>query len=281
MKATFPLLGDAAYIDFIGSLGRLGANPTTHIANIRYPVQRAPVASVVKLLPPDGFLACNEAIAWLFLNAAGVQAPKHAALITLSLEKATRVFGKQKVPPGYVSQGFVLAWAAQQLHFGSIQALFAGSTADDKWLNAICTVQGAAIAAFDEAFLNLDRNCGNILHLSASAFIPIDHEMIFGLQPWHVSDLRQIAQDSDTLKRLKTGVLARRVTRMAYDETRSRMAHHARSHALALQACEIEIRALLTQVFANGSDDMARRVLSFVTARTMGEWMADRLGVTG
>lgn len=281
MKATFPLLGDAAYVDFIGSLGRLGANPTTHIANIRYPVQRAPVPSVVKLLPADGLRACNEAISWLFLNAAGVQTPKHAALITLSLEKATRVFGARKIPASYASQGVVLAWASQQLHFGSIQALFAGSMSDEKWLKAICTVQGAAIAAFDEAFLNLDRNCGNILHLSASAFIPIDHEMIFGLQPWHVSDLHQLVQDSDAVKRLKVGLAARRVTMTTYDETRNRMAHHARAHAVALQACEIEIRSLLKRVFATGSDEMAGRVLSFITARTMGEWMADRLGVTG
>lgn len=50
MNGAFPLLGDAAYVTYVGALAHRGANPTTHLAEVRYPVQTAPVVSVVKLL---------------------------------------------------------------------------------------------------------------------------------------------------------------------------------------------------------------------------------------
>jgi len=260
-------------------VGRLGANPTTHLATIRYPVQNAPVISVVKLLPPQGHQACNEAIAWLFLRAAGVAIPKHAALLAISERKMVAVLGRKAVAKHLVSNGYVMAWAAQKLNFASIQVMFAGHVGDDRWLKAMCTLQGAAIAAFDEAFLNVDRNTGNILFMNNSAFVPIDHEMIFGLQPWNIGNLIDTRADSDSLACLKKGIARGRVTQDAYNMARNRMVMYAQSHALALQACEQEVKALLLQVYPDEGCQMASRVLSFVTERTLLEWMADRLGV--
>ena len=157
--------------------------------------------------------------------------------------------------------------------------MFSGSAADDRWLSALCTLQGAAIAAFDEAFLNIDRNTGNILFMSHNAFVPIDHEMIFGMQPWHLGELLDTGADGDSLTTLKRGAKRSLVTIEAYNNTRNQMVQCAQSHADALLACEDEVRALLTNVYPQGGTEMAGRVLSFVTVRTMREWMADRLGV--
>lgn len=49
----------------IQKLDSMGANQTRHIAELRYPVQPAPVLSVVKFLEPNCLAASNEAIAWM------------------------------------------------------------------------------------------------------------------------------------------------------------------------------------------------------------------------
>lgn len=54
-------------------------------------------------MQPDGPCACNEAISWLFLRAAGLSAPKHAAILVLSQDKAVQVLGRKSVPTGWVN----------------------------------------------------------------------------------------------------------------------------------------------------------------------------------
>lgn len=171
MQSTpFPLLGDSHYGAFVGPLShRGGANPSTHIATVRYPVQTAPIISVVKLMPADGLRACNEALAWLFLRANGVRVARNAAILSLTEAKAVKVLGRKLVPKTLVHDKHVLAWAAQQFDYRSIQALFSGSMADERWLDMLQTVEGAAIAAFDETFLNVDRNPGNVLCFGTEA----------------------------------------------------------------------------------------------------------------
>src|SRR5256885_11690158 len=76
--SSFPVLSDHDYLNFVGAIRHRGANESTHVAEVRYPVQRAGVTSVVKLMRPDGIGLCNEAIAWLFLRAIGLPVPQHA-----------------------------------------------------------------------------------------------------------------------------------------------------------------------------------------------------------
>ncbi len=279
MNGAFPLLGDAAYVTYVGALAHRGANPTTHLAEVRYPVQTAPVVSVVKLLDPNGLCACNEAMAWLFLRAAGVPAPRHAAILTLSEAKAIKALGKKTIHPELVHQGFVLAWASKKLDFSSIKALFAGTAGADRWLTALCTAEGLAIAAFDEVFLNIDRNPGNVLYISKDSFVPIDHELCFGMQDWTRNNLAHHPADGDSLRRLRQAQAGGTMARATFEQALNRMAYHAESHAQALRACRGQITQLLQQIYPQQADEMSTRVLSFIAERTAQQWIKDRLGV--
>lgn len=279
MTAAFPILGDAGYAAYLGPLKHRGANPTTHIADIRYPDQGAPVASVVKLMNPDGLLACNEALAWMFLNAASVQAPKNAALLALTEKKMVMVLGRKLVQKAWVNNGHVLAWASQQLDFRSIQALFAGSAADAKWLEVLRTVEGAAIAAFDETFLNIDRNTGNMLFVSHRSCVPVDHELCFAMQNWILGEIKHVAMDGDSLRTLKNAAKAGKISRTELETAYNRMVFHSQKHADALKKCTSHMVDLLERFFPNQATELTSRVLSFIATRTARQWMADRLGV--
>lgn len=279
MNGAFPLLSDPDYITYIGPLSIRGANPTTHLAEVRYPVQSAPIISVVKAMPPTGLLACNEAIAWLLLRATGLPSPRNAGVMTLTESKAVKVMGRKAIPAALVREGHVLLWTAQKLDFSSIKALFAGTKGDARWVALLKTVQGAAIAAFDEALLNLDRNTGNVLYISADACAPIDHELSFGTQDWIHHDLLHLPTDGDSLRTLKHGVASGKLAISAYAEALNRMVFHAERHGQALQACSAHIADFLSRVFPDQHEEMTERVLSFVAARTAQQWIKDRLGV--
>ncbi|WP_343593900.1 hypothetical protein [Paracidovorax wautersii] len=275
----FPVLGEHAYVSHVGPLTHRGANATTHLAEVRYPVQSAPVISVVKFMQPDGLRACNEAISWLFLRAAGISAPKHAAILALSHAKAVQAVGRQSVPEEWVQQGHVLAWASQKLDFGSIQALFAGSEADAKWLDVLRSAKGAAIAAFDELFFNIDRNTGNVLFTRSGVCVPIDHELVFGQQNWLTGELQHLSSPGDSLRVLVRARDARKLPLAEFDNVRNHMVHVAQAHEGALRACQDEISSLVAQVFPTQAADLARRILSFVGDRATQQWLQDRLGV--
>lgn len=279
MSGAFPLLGDAAYLTYVGALTHRGVNATTHLAEVRYPAQGAPVVSVVKLLPPSGLRACNEALAWMFLRAAGLAAPRHAAILRLSEAKAVKVLGRKAIHPELVHQGEVLAWAAKKLDFQSIKALFAGREGDGRWLAALRTAEGIAIAAFDETFLNIDRNPGNVLYMSKDAFVPIDHELCFGMQDWTHGALVHRPADSDSLRRLKLARTEGKIALSSYGQALNSMAYHAETHAPALAACRGEMAALLHRFYPTNADAMSLRVLSFLAERTARQWIKDKLGV--
>lgn len=275
----FPVLGSSSYLTYVGPLTNLGANPSTHLADVRYAAHGAPVISVVKLLPADGLKACNEALAWLFLRAAGVSCPKNAAIMTLSEAKAVKVLGRKCVPHHFVQDGLVMAWAAQKLEFKSIQALFAGTQADTHWLGVLRTVNGAAIAAFDEAFLNIDRNTGNILFTSASSCVPIDHEMTFGTQNWLTGALAHLPKDGDSLRTLINATASGKMSMTELNTVYNRMAFHAQKHSQALQDCSTQMAQLISKVYPKQAKELTSRVLSFITERTALVWMEERLGV--
>lgn len=278
--APFPILGDSGYAAYVGPLTHKGgANPSTHIASVRYPVQVAPIVSVVKLLPADGLRACNEVLAWLFLRAAGVRVARNAALLSLTEAKAVKVLGRKLVPKTLVHDKHVLAWAAQQLDFKSIQALFSGSRASQRWLALLQTVEGAAIAAFDETFLNVDRNPGNVLYASPNAGIAIDHELCFGMQNWRSGTLSHLAMDGDSLGAVRRAVAGNTLSRTAMNTIFSAMVLHGQRHGEALRACEGHMVDFLTRIYPSEAKQLCPRVLSFVAERTAQRWMEERLGV--
>lgn len=275
----FPVLPENAYVSHLGPLSHRGANASTHIAEVRYPVQSAPVISVVKLMQPDGLRACNEAISWLFLRAAGISAPRHAAILVLSHAKAIQVLGRNGVPAEWVSNGHVLAWASQKLDFGSIQALFAGSEADLKWLEVLRSAKGAAIAAFDEMFFNIDRNTGNVLFTRGGACVPIDHEMVFGHQNWLSENLQHSSAPGDSMRVLMRARDGRKLPQSEFQSVCSHMVLLAHQHEGALRACQDEIRNLLAHMYPKQALELASRILSFVGERAAQQWLQDRLGV--
>lgn len=256
-----------------------GANISTHLAEVRYPVQSAPVISVVKFMQPDGIRACNEAISWLFLRAAGISAPKQAAILVMSHAKVVQAVGRQCVPEEWVHQGHVLAWASQKLEFESIQALFAGSEADVKWLEVLRSARGAAIAAFDELFFNIDRNTGNVLFTRSGACVPVDHEMVFGQQNWLTGDLQHLPSLGDSMRFLTRARDARKLPQAEFDKMRNHIVHVAQAHEGALSACQDEISHLIAHVYPKQATELGRRVLSFVGVRAKQHWLQDRLGV--
>ena len=279
MTTEFPLLGEHAYVAYIQKLDSIGANQTTHIAEVRYPVQSAPVLSVVKFLDPNCLAASNEAIAWLFLRAAGFVAPRHAAIMALSENKARRVVGNKVFDPSLVTQGFVIAWASQKLDFKSIRAYFAGSRADAEWVDLLRTLHGTQIAAFDEVFLNADRNTGNVLYSGRDSCIPIDHEQIFDHQDWVGGNITPSTRDSDSLRVIKRAYSGGALSLSAFNDIKNKMVHHAQEHETAFAACKEQISKLISNVFKDGSTTLEERILSFAAERTAAHWMETRLGV--
>lgn len=278
--SSFPLLDDSAYVSYVERLSCWGANQTTHLAEIRYPVQSAPIVSVVKILSPSMLNVCNEAVAWLFLRAAGFSAPKNAAIVKLSEKKAKAILGTKLVTKDLVSNGYVVAWASKQLDFSSIKALFAGTRADAEWLKVLQTLHGAQIAAFDEVFLNRDRNTGNVLFSGKDTCIPIDHEHVFDYQDWIRSDLNVSPNaESDTLSFLKTSFKKGVLQVDAFQEVMNRMVHYSHNHQIALEACKDQVFQLLEATFPEEFEEMSDRIFSFVAERTAQHWMETKLGI--
>lgn len=274
-----PILGDRSYVSYVGPLSHLGANPSTHLAEIRYPVQHAPVVSVVKWMPPNGLGLCNEALAWLFLRGAGVQQTRHAAILCLTHAKAKAAAPSKGLPTALVHEGHVLAWASQKLDYSSLRVLFAGTEGDRRWAKLMTSVLGTAIVAFDEAFLATDRNNGNLLYISDEACIPVDHEHIFGLHDWTRGPLPSTSAKSDTLRRLESEHRIRRLSVLEFQEACNRIVFHAQRHQNALEATRDEMRHLLSSVFPENGARYADHVLSFAAERTARHWMEHRLGV--
>lgn len=277
--SSFPILGDADYLGYLASIDHRGANASTHIADIRYPVQRAPVRSVVKLLPPSGLQACNEAISWLVLRAIGVPSPRMAALLVLSEKKAKAVLGARIVSNEFVQDGHVMAWAAQWQDSRSIRALFAGSVADDKWLSVLKTEVGSQLAAFDEWLHNRDRNTGNVLYAGDGSCIAIDHEQVFNFQNWHAADLQHAAEYGDSLRILDR---AQRGNKLKPEEWRyitNAMIHHSQAHSEALNVCRQQVEELLLKVYqAEFGAKFAERIFKFISVRCSDQWMQQRVG---
>ncbi|GAB2482343.1 hypothetical protein GCM10027082_36390 [Comamonas humi] len=277
--STFPVLNDHDYLNYVDKLSHRGANTSIHLAEIRYPVQRAGVVSVVKLMPPDGIGVCNEAIAWLFLRAAGLASPKNAGILVMTEEKAKAVLGSKAVPKDLVSEGYVLAWAAQKLEFSSICALFSGSEADTKWLDLLRTDAGAGIAAFDELLHNQDRNTGNILFRGRGSCVPIDHEQVFARQNWMAADLQHLAENGDSFRMLRRAHAGRKLSSDELARITDAMIAHSHGHAGALDVCRKQIGQLLGRLFSVPKGTAyANRILSFIGERCSERWMQQRVG---
>lgn len=276
---TFPILGDDSYTGFIAPLSQLGVNPTTHVAEVRYPVQHAPVASVVKLLPPHGPHIGNEGLAWLFLRGAGVPQPPKVAVLVLSERKAAEVLSSTKLVKPYANGKRVLAWASERLNHRSISAIFTGTKGDRKWARLMSTLEGTAIAAFDEAFYNLDRNNGNVLYVNDESCIPIDHEMLFGMHDWTASPIPSTALESHTLREIRACHKRRHLSTSQLASVYNHIAHHAEKHSHVLATVRNDMGQLLSQLYGSRSASMVEHVLSFLAARTAQDWMNQRLGV--
>ncbi len=278
-KWTFPILGDDSYTGYLSPLAQLGANPTTHVAEVRYPVQHAPVASVVKLLPTSGTFIGNEGLAWLFLRGAGVPQPPKAAVLVLSERKATDALGSAKLVKPYVSNKRVLAWASERLNHRSISAVFAGTKGDRKWARLMCTVEGSAIAAFDEAFYNIDRNNGNVLYVNDESCLPIDNETLFGLHDWTAGPIPSTVIESHTLREIRACHKKRYLSTSQMASMYNHIAHHAEKHSHVLATVQQDMAQLLGQLYGPKSAKMMGHVLSFLAARTAQNWMNQRVGV--
>lgn len=276
--SSFPILSDHDYLNFVGAIRHRGANESTHVAEVRYPVQRAGVTSVVKLMRPDGIGLCNEAIAWLFLRAIGLPVPQHAGILIMTEKKAKAVLGRSAVPTELVSGGYVLAWASQQLAFSSIRALFSGCEGDAKWLDVLRTDTGAAIAAFDELFHNIDRNLGNVLFHGKGSCIPIDHEQIFAVQNWIAGEIQQLAGNGDSLRVLNRAHTGKKLSTSEWTRARDTMVACSQHHKGALDVCRVQVLELLTTLFKGAGSIYANRILSFVDLRCQDNWMQQRVG---
>lgn len=277
--SAFPILVDADYLGYLAPIDHRGANASTHIADIRYPVQRAPVKSVVKLLPPGGLQACNEAISWLVLRAIGVPSPKMAALLLLSEKKAKAVLSSRVVSKEFVHDGYVMAWAAQWQDSRSIRALFAGSQADDKWLSVLKTEVGAQLAAFDEWLHNRDRNTGNVLYAGDGSCMAIDHEQVFNFQNWHTSDLEHVVEYGDSLRVLDRAQRGNKLRPDEWKRITNAMIHHSQGHSEALNACRKQVEDLLFRLYqAELGTTFAERILKFISVRCTDQWMQQRVG---
>lgn len=278
-KWTFPILGDEGYAGYLAPLTHTGSNPTTHVAEVRYPVQHAPVASVVKLLHPSRPNLCNEGLAWLFLRGAGVAQPPKAAILVLSETKAVDAVAPKKLIKPYVTKKRVLAWASERLNHRSIAALFSGTKGDRKWAKLMCTVEGSAIAAFDEAFYNIDRNNGNLLFVDDHSCMAIDNETLFGLHDWTAGPIPATTLESHTLREIKACHSRKVISTLEMAKIYNQIAHHAEAHSNVLAAVQQDMTHLIKQLYGKKSDVMAGHVLSFLTARTAQNWMNQRVGV--
>lgn len=277
--SSFPILRDSHYLSFLSPLEYRGANPSTHIADVRYPVQHAGVKSVVKLLPCDGLKACNEAISWMLLCALGLPTPKNAAILLLSEKKAKAAMGRGVVTSEFVNNGYVLAWAAQMQEARSIRALFVGSAAERQWLEVLRTDTGSKVAAFDEVMHNRDRNTGNVLYHGSASCMPIDHEQVFNFQNWQAADLTHSAEFGDSLRVLDRAYRSNKLKDDEWKSITNAMILHSQGYAGALDACRDQMVDLLARLYRpEQGSTFAGRIFTFISARCTDQWMQARVG---
>src|SRR2546427_4098376 len=116
-------------------------------------------------------------------------------------------------------------------------------------LDVLRTDTGAAIAAFDELFHNIDRNLGNVLFHGKGSCIPIDHEQIFAVQNWIAGEIQQLAGNGDSLRALNRAHTGKKLSTSDWTRVRDTMVACSQHHKGALGECRVQVLELLTTLF--------------------------------
>nr|DAF77709.1 MAG TPA: hypothetical protein [Caudoviricetes sp.] len=169
------------YLRYNGPIGRLGANQTTHTAEVNFP--EGPALAVVKAFPLKEKGWVNEALAWALGNALNVGVPPKAMLLAASpsdlagckdpeLSLANSMWGQS---------GPIMLWCASRLEIKMPQQVWPVG-----WERIVTSKPfGRRLAAFDAWLGNCDRIAQNAPYwLAKGRIAAIDHERLAFNQDW-------------------------------------------------------------------------------------------------
>ena len=202
------------YLRYNGPIGRLGANQTTHTAEVNFP--GGPGLAVVKAfsLKEKGWV--NEALAWALGNALDVGVPPKAMLLAASasdlasskdpeLSLASSLWGHA---------GPIMLWCASRLEIKMPQQVWPIG-----WERIVTSKPfGRRLAAFDAWLGNCDRIAQNAPYwLAKGRIAAIDHERLAFNQDWRymapihrdkvdgsITHLMKAIRESITRKKIKS-----------------------------------------------------------------------------
>lgn len=268
------ILDEAHYIEFVGFPQSRGWNTTTHLALIDFGDGR-PCRAYVKLPMMDAYPAvANEALGWMLTRALGLRAPRRVAIMVMSAEEYFDLIGP--LPSYAEGKDFVLLWCSEELQFKSLRFLFHSEDEQDKALRALLkSKDGKRIAAMACFTGHIDTNPGNLLKVSASEYVSIDHEHLFMASDWRRGPPNPCA-DTHLLQWLTEQVKRGRVTPGAMRNISSEVALYGEAHSHAMGKIHPYALALLSDLT---DEDAASRVLLFLVDRCWQSWLYRQLGI--
>lgn len=262
------------YLRYNGLLGSIGANPSTHTAEVRF--RSGPALAVVKAFPLGDRGWVNEAVAWALGSELSIGVPPQATLLVATpdeasdskvpgLETALRAFGR--VP--------LVLWCATRLDTKPPQQVWRM-----KWERVVLSKPyGLKLAAFDAWLGNCDRIAQNAPYWTTRGQIAaIDHERLAFGQDWlpgvpiHLDRLGGAV--THLMRALREAASTKKLRAVDVDVMVAELSLQSGLHARALDKVQAESQALISANFGPGP---ASHLLSFLSERATPEFVQERL----
>lgn len=263
------------YVRYNGPIGQMGANQTTHTAEVLFP--EGPGLAVVKAFPLKDKGWINEALAWTLGTELEVGVPPTAMLLAagpddlMNAQEPELLLARNQ----WGSLGPIVLWCASRLDIKQPQLVWPVG-----WERAVMSKPfGRRLAAFDAWLGNCDRIAQNAPYwMSRGRIAAIDHERLAFNQDWcrgvpiHMDKLGGILthlmsaiRDAIAKKKIRTGEAKALIADLV---------QFSDTHAAALAAVLESSEKLVTDNFGTAA---AANLHTFLSERASRDFINERL----
>ncbi|WP_263561975.1 hypothetical protein [Paucibacter sp. DJ1R-11] len=262
------------YARYNGPIGKLGANPTTHTAEVRF--LGKPGLGVVKAFALSDFGWVNEAIAWALGNCLGVVMPPQGMLLLV----APGELGSDKEPELMAAHnlwgtGAIVLWCTSRLDIKCPQNVW-----PIHWERVVMSKPyGRRLAAFDAWLGNCDRIAQNAPYWSSKGLVAaIDHERLAFAQDWRkgvpIHMDRLDAHQTHLMKVIREMIAAKKLRAAEANELVAELAVMSEPHADTLSLVHADATSLVGDNFGTAA---AANLLKFLSDRATPAFINERL----
>ncbi|MBU3556274.1 hypothetical protein ICN18_01365 [Polynucleobacter sp. Ross1-W9] len=264
---SIEVLDSSAWREFRGTLSNSGINKTTHLAKIA-DISGKLRDCVVKLLPLNYPSLLGEAIGWELAQSSGLSCAPFAAIVMVPISSLRECMD---LPSEFDGMNECPAWCCELVAGKSVRQVH-------KWLfwlarqQCLMSKDARKIASFDLWTDLMDRNYGNVIRVSNSTYISIDHETILHDLLWKPTG--KTFEQRSLLLEAKQKLSPSNLLRFQMD-----MANASTKHADAISTKQNELSQIIAMIYPHMASTLIPLTMSTLTQRSQSGWLANTLGV--